>query len=192
MNELVHHQRYTHHIDPKTSSIQANTRQWKDNLRKSCLSRAKAARRELLLRKRRVGQDSALTSDGGHTDIIHEYEVHITKTTCEVKREIIDAYNEEHPDENSMHCIAKSLIDQELQRSIPYLNEIGLQSRQHGELHDEFDDNGNARMISWSEDTLETNEMIIQEDEKGNHAISEIDYVQLLNDVANELQREGA
>jgi hypothetical protein len=187
-----HHHHQQQHISPKTKSIRANSQQWKDNLRNQCLKRAKDARRDLLLKRRRErGRDRHEMLQESHNTGSIGYEI---------QREVIDAYNQEmtldHPDdEDSMHLVAKSLVEKEIQRSMLDLDHFHLQSRHLND--DSLDiDNSETKLVSCSEDTLESKqeyvELLSREgDEKETYKMTQVDYIELLHDVTQELERVG-
>ena len=191
----------SHNINPKTKSAKANTQQWRDDLRNKCMKRAKTARKDLLLRKRR---GCSVNNNGCSISFPRGNDVYMkSHHDCEVKREVIDSYNEQgdyewhddmksdHPMErdNAVKLVAKSLVEREIQRSMIDLDHCRLQ---HASAS--TDTVMGPKLISWSEDSQETESQEHSElfrRNEGEYTISEHDFVTLLNDVAEELQKEG-
>ena len=193
------------HINPKTQSARANLHLWRDSLRKECMKRAKTARRELLLHKRRgcsVNGDCLISFPENRAYIKLHHE-------CEVKREVIDSYNDrqecyewpdeinsDHPTErdNAVKLFARSLVEREIQKSMIGLDHCHLQYGSSSIDNIMDTTNSEAKLISWSEDTQEIESQKHLDSlrkQEGKEAISGHDFMSLLNDVTEELQKEG-
>jgi hypothetical protein len=200
-----------HYVGPKTKSIRATSQKWKANLRNECLKRAKSARRHLLIKRRRGCE--AIINPNEH--IMGTPTNTNSSLGCkEVKCEVIDSYNDfgqhekqiwpnkmkyYHPEErdNSLHLTAKQMVEQEIQRSMIELDSCHLQSvRQNNAASNVNEEYSNAMFISWSDDDSkhqEYGELLRRNEATGEEEfkMSEVDFAELLNDVAEELQREG-
>ena len=196
MNETTHsHNKPQHHINinPKLKSIKANSQKWKEDLRNECLQRAKASRKEIFLRRRCLDRHNGLYNNAP------------ALIGSQVKRDIMECYDlgqfkedhacfkaidSDHPLEKDefVRLRAKALVEQVVHSSMIH----GLPD--HKFLADQTsveDGNFDAELISWSEHLAEEFNGQSHAKRDDERKMSEMDYYELLNDVAQKLQEEG-
>jgi hypothetical protein len=174
--------------NPKAQSLQNNSQQWKDNLRRDCIERAKSARRERLRRQRSSGAATDAIADGGgdsnrlkrgfiypnsEFDTDHEHPIDHNET-CNL------------PNEDSAMQEARALVEQQLHESM-----IGLRHCQHILPADGVENPSKRKMKGVVATDMNVDVSCAQfgfdEDEC---KMSEEEYSELVNAVTEELERE--
>lgn len=178
---------------PKTTSIRSNSQQWKDNLRKECVERAKSARRERL-RKQRAnnkadgnihGDNSGLNGGRGmkrdrqeHASELHHYDNNDENRSNSMVNDVTYSYEKDDPMQT-----ARELVEQELQKSM-----LGLRHcHQFCPLDGE---NASKRTTRAGAEEITDMNDIDGDDEEWK--MSHEEYLELIDAVTEELEREGA
>jgi hypothetical protein len=192
---------------PKIKSTRANSQQWKDNLRRECLERAKSARRQRMMRQRSGDTCNSSSCHAGQNNVGYNLDFGSTQGMKRVRGECgLEAdrcYDEatgqqitfmsnypSHPEEvDSMQIEAKALVEQELQRSM-----MGLRHC-HQILPLDDLENASKRKLRGGDGFIVDSTMDCcldqQLDAEDECKMSEEEYLELINAVTEELEREG-
>ena len=172
---------------PKTKSIQINSLKWKDDLRIECMERAKAARRDRL-RRQRFGEsiNSRINTndfDGERRAKRDREEQFSEFEDCKIGEQHDEFVTEDDPIQT-----AKALVEQEMQKAMMGLRHCHQFAPLNGE------ENSCKRKMKNGED--------ISVDVTMDHSVgdsnfddqcimSHEEYMELVNAVTEELEREG-
>lgn len=181
---------------PKVKSTYDNSQKWKDSLRRDCIERAKSARRERLRRQRSNGASAVQYSDATQMKgaavedsqrMKRDREDH--DSTFDYCEQPLDYEFATHP-ENDAIREAKALVEQQLQQSM-----MGLRHCQQI-LPLDGTENVSKRMMRGSapgDVTVDCPDLDLDPfsscDEECK--MSEEEYLELINAVTEELEREG-
>ena len=178
---------------PKTTSFRNNSQQWKEDLRKECVERAKSARRERLRRQRAnsnaegnihinySGLNGARGMKRDREEHVSELNNHDNNDKNHSDSMINDLLY--HGEDDSMQT-ARELVEQELQKSM-----MGLRHcHQLYPLNDT--ENASKRTMRFGADEMMDVYHLDADDEECK--MSQEEYLELVNAVTEELEREGA
>lgn len=181
----------------KAQSLQKNSQQWKDSLRRDCIQRAKSARRERLMRHRSSGAaandvmagSAVAPSVNSNESLKREYN-HPNSEFDRYYEQPLDhckTYHTSHPGDSSM-IEARALVEQQLQKSM-----MGLRHCQQILPVDGFENASKKKskgvaVAEMSIDFSDAQQLDFDEDEC---KMSEEEYLELINAVTEELEREG-
>lgn len=197
------HQQHPSRIAPKLKSFRENSQQWKENLRRDCIERAKLARRERLRTQRSGG---APFGAGGHCNDLTQ----LNQISSSIKRDKRWKRDREERDclfeykqwvdrqfasndlsfpEDDAIGEAKALVEQQLQKSI-----VGLRYCQQV-LPLDYVENASKRRMRGGE-AADTTVDYFNENLDGlcldeECKMTEAEYLDLVNAVTEELDRSG-
>ena len=180
--------------NPKLTSSQSSSRQWKENLRRDCLERAKTARRQRLLKRRSEGSfvDASDHSWGSTAsgrkrakregeNFEKSYGVDDDHHTATMSKNL--SYS---ADEDSLQRAAKALVEREFQRTIMRLRH----SHQSLELSQK-DYMMKGSYLTDKAGDINMNDIDADFRVEEECKMSDEEYLELLNTVTEELEREG-
>jgi hypothetical protein len=140
----------------------------------------------------------------------HDYDGSIsTRKFQNSSREAIDVYNKVEWDEkhdilmeNSLHSVAKTLVEHELHKSVTELNHCHLQTKTQNKSDELKIDEHSDEKMTWGEEVINEESKMMQPEceellrrdtgaDLEECKMSHHNYVELLNDVTEELPKEG-
>jgi hypothetical protein len=180
----------------KAQSLQKNSQQWKDSLRRDCIERAKSARRERLMRHRSSGAAANVMAGSGVAPSVNSSESlkrEYNHPNSEFGRyyeqpfDRCETKHSSHPEDNSM-IEARALVEQQLQKCM-----MGLRHCQQILPVDGFENASKKKSkgVEAAEMNVDFSDAQLDFDED-ECKMSEEEYLELINAVTEELEREGA
>ena len=197
----------------KTKSHSQTKAQWKETIRRGCLERAKIARRERLLKSRRqrcsdntdIGDcssnykisDYVPSSKRDRDESISEWsgselnnEVMVDHTPGDYQSKILPRMESGDSVENVVNT-ARVLVEQELHRALSGIHHCHQVCPLDGSVPSKKVHGGGSGVVSRKLDSMESEELNDLQSNDEEYKMSQEEFAELLNDVTEELQREG-
>lgn len=196
----------------KSKSHSQTKSQWKETIRRVCLERAKIARRERLRKSRgqrcsdntdigdcnnynisdvpssKRDRDESIISEWGGSELNNE--VMVDHTPGDYQSKILPRMESGDSVENVVNT-ARVLVEQELQRALSGIHRCHQVCPLDGSVPSKKVHGGGSGVVSRELDSMESDELNDLQSNDEEYKMSQEEFAELLNDVTEELQKEG-